>query len=62
MNFICSCSRTSSLNYQPQAKHKNVNLEIIIVDGNEAVAFAKNKLLQITGNLTPEEYRSKPYK
>lgn len=37
--------------YQPQAKFKNVDLEISLNAGNESVPFSKNKLLQIAGNL-----------
>jgi signal transduction histidine kinase len=37
--------------YQPQAKFKNVDLEISLDAGNESVPFSKNKLLQIAGNL-----------
>ncbi|MGN7205630.1 GAF domain-containing sensor histidine kinase [Pedobacter sp. SAFR-022] len=37
--------------YQPQAKFKNVDLEISLNAGHESVPFSKNKLLQIAGNL-----------
>ena len=37
--------------YQPQAKFKNVDLEVSLNAGNESVPFSKNKLLQIAGNL-----------
>lgn len=37
--------------YQPQAKFKNVDLEIGLHAGNESAPFSKNKLLQIAGNL-----------
>lgn len=37
--------------YHPQARFKNMDLEIILNAGNESVPFSKNKLLQIAGNL-----------
>ncbi|WP_316822964.1 GAF domain-containing sensor histidine kinase [Pedobacter gandavensis] len=52
--------------YGGQAKNKNINLEIEVIEGNTLWAFPKNKLLQITGNLisnaikfTPENGRVK---
>lgn len=37
--------------YGPQAKHKNITLDIALDAANASVPFSKNKLLQITGNL-----------
>lgn len=46
--------------YLPQAKHKNVNL-IVVVDSMYAeIPFAKNKLLQITGNLISNAIKFTP--
>lgn len=37
--------------YGPQAKHKNVTLDITLDTANAGISFSKNKLLQIAGNL-----------
>jgi signal transduction histidine kinase len=37
--------------YMPQAKYKEISFIVNINETNETIAFSKNKLLQITGNL-----------
>ncbi|SKB84051.1 His Kinase A (phospho-acceptor) domain-containing protein [Dyadobacter psychrophilus] len=46
--------------YEPQAKHKNVILVINTSILTENVAFSKNKLLQITGNLISNAIKFTP--
>ncbi len=46
--------------YQPQARFKRVDLEVILNAGNETVPFSKNKLLQIAGNLISNAIKFTP--
>lgn len=46
--------------YAGQAKNKNINLEIELKEGNTLLAFPKNKLLQITGNLISNAIKFTP--
>ncbi|MCF2491364.1 GAF domain-containing sensor histidine kinase [Dyadobacter sp. CY347] len=46
--------------YEPQAKHKNVVLSITTSSLTENVAFSKNKLLQITGNIISNAIKFTP--
>jgi len=46
--------------YQPQAKHKDITLDVVLDAKNENVPFSKNKLLQITGNLISNAIKFTP--
>ena len=46
--------------YQPQAKHKDITLDVVLNAKNENVPFSKNKLLQITGNLISNAIKFTP--
>jgi len=46
--------------YQPQAKVKALTFEVYLEAGNENVAFSKNKLLQIAGNLISNAMKFTP--
>ncbi|MGV3705411.1 MAG: GAF domain-containing sensor histidine kinase [Arcticibacter sp.] len=46
--------------YLPQARHKNVTLEVLLDSVNAGIPFAKNKLLQITGNLISNAIKFTP--
>lgn len=46
--------------YEPQAKHKNVKFIVTTSILTENVAFSKNKLLQITGNLISNAIKFTP--
>ncbi|MEO6283847.1 MAG: GAF domain-containing sensor histidine kinase [Dyadobacter sp.] len=46
--------------YGPQAKHKNVSFNVFTTPLTEKVPFAKNKLLQITGNLISNSMKFTP--
>ncbi|MCF0063014.1 GAF domain-containing sensor histidine kinase [Dyadobacter chenwenxiniae] len=46
--------------YEPQAKHKHVNFIVNTSALTENVAFSKNKLLQITGNLISNAIKFTP--
>lgn len=46
--------------YQPQAKHKDIALDVVLNAKNENVPFSKNKLLQITGNLISNAIKFTP--
>jgi signal transduction histidine kinase len=46
--------------YAPQARHKNVNLDVLIDSANAGIPFSKNKLLQIAGNLISNAIKFTP--
>jgi signal transduction histidine kinase len=46
--------------YAPQAKYKNIDLEMIINPDTATVPFSRNKLLQITGNLISNAIKFTP--
>lgn len=50
--FSCDsfCEKLSEL-YLPQAKAKNINLDIATLDDSDDIFFSKSRLLQIVGNL-----------
>ncbi|MDB5020849.1 MAG: histidine kinase [Pedobacter sp.] len=46
--------------YSPQARYKNIILEVDINSDNQNIPFSKNKLLQITGNLISNAIKFTP--
>jgi signal transduction histidine kinase len=46
--------------YSPQARYKNIVLEVDINSENQNIPFSKNKLLQITGNLISNAIKFTP--
>ncbi|TDG36127.1 sensor histidine kinase [Pedobacter changchengzhani] len=46
--------------YRPQARNKNINFKVNIGDSYDEIPFAKNKLLQIAGNLVSNAIKFTP--
>lgn len=46
--------------YGPQARTKNIELEVIVVDTEKSLAFPQNKLIQIAGNLISNAIKFTP--